>query len=61
MQQLDLNKLTPEEVKAHKEKMDHVYEKNIIRPGDADFQYDVRMDFNPEVSCDWDEDEDLII
>ena len=41
--------------------MDKVYEKNIVRPGDDDFIYDVRMDFNPEVSCDWDEDEDLII
>lgn len=41
--------------------MDTVYEKNIVRPGDADFVYDVRMDFNPEESCDWDEDEDLII
>lgn len=38
---LDLNKMTPEEVQKHKEKMDVIYKQNIKRPGDAGYKYDV--------------------
>ena len=35
----DLNKLTPEEVKEHKEKMDLLFRKNSKQPDDKDFVY----------------------
>jgi centrosomal protein CEP19 len=34
---LDLNKMTTEEIKKHKLLMDQVYNKNIKRPGDPGF------------------------
>ena len=42
---LDLNKLDDDELKAHKKAMDELYTKNIVRPGDAGYQYDMRTDF----------------
>lgn len=60
----DLNKLTPEELIAHKAKMDVMFFRNQKKPGDADFVYDVRVDF-PEVDqgdeqqSGWDSEEDL--
>lgn len=41
----DLNKLTVEELKKEKAKMDVVFEKNQKKPGDKDFVYDVRAEF----------------
>ena len=56
---LDLNKMTPEEVQKHKEKMDVIYKQNIKRPGDAGYTYDVQVDFKAVKKSDWDdEDED---
>lgn len=53
----DLNKLTPEEVQQHKEKMEDLFEKNAKRPGDQDFAYDCRKDFDlPGSECSWDEE-----
>ena len=43
----DLNKLTTEELKKEKAKMDENFEKNRKKPEDQDFEYDVRKDFTP--------------
>ena len=42
---LDLNKLSPEELAKHKKKMDRIYEKNFVKPGDPNFVYDKRKQF----------------
>ena len=42
---LDLNKLDDDQLKAHKKAMDEQYHKNIVRPGDAGYQYDKRTDY----------------
>lgn len=52
----DLNKLTKEELDLKKEKMNIFYEKNSIKVGDDNFQYDVRKDFNNEGNAEWDND-----
>lgn len=52
----DLNKLTKEELDLKKEKMNIFYEKNSIKVGDDNFQYDIRKDFNNEGFAEWDND-----
>lgn len=52
----DLNKLTKEELDLKKEKMNIFYEKNNIKIGDDNFQYDIRKDFNNEGFAEWDND-----
>lgn len=42
----DMNKLTLEELKKEKSKMDVEFEKNRKKPGDKDFEYDVRKEFD---------------
>ena len=42
---LNLNKLGDDELKAHKKAMDEVFHKNIVRPGDDGYKYDMRTDF----------------
>jgi centrosomal protein CEP19 len=55
--EIDLNKLSPEEVLKHKQKMDIEFNKRSIKPGDLGFQYDLRKDFGPQVQTSgWDED-----
>lgn len=56
---IDLNKLSPEEVLKYKQKMDVEFNKRVTKPGDADFQYDVRRDFAAVQSSAWDDDLDL--
>ncbi len=34
------------------------FEARRLKPGDAGFEYDVRRDFQPTESNEWDEDED---
>lgn len=53
----DLNKLTKEELDLKKKKMDKFYEKNNIKVGDKNFQYDVRKDFNNDGLAEWDDDD----
>lgn len=43
----NLNKLTVEELKKEKAKMDVDFEKNRKKPEDKDFEYDVRKSFGP--------------
>ncbi len=52
----DLNSLTIEEVKAKKKEMDKFFDKNNIKAGDQDFQYDVRKDFSNDGNAEWDDD-----
>ena len=55
---LNLNKLTPEEVQKHKDKMDVLFRQNQMKPGDPGFVYDVQRNFDAEEDNSWDEYED---
>lgn len=54
---LDLNKMTPEEALIHKKKMDVVFNKNIKKPTDHDYIYDKRTNFVQNKVSEWDEDD----
>ena len=41
----NLNKLTDAQLDKHKKKMEEKFEKNALKPGDAGFEYDKRIDF----------------
>lgn len=55
-QTTNLNKLTPEEVKKHKDKMDVLFKQNQKKPGDPGFIYDKREEFEPTEDNEWDEE-----
>lgn len=59
---LDLNKLSNEELAKHKKKMDRIYEKNFVKPGDPNFVYDKRKQFqmpkNAGLEDSWEEEEE---
>ena len=56
-QTFDLNKLSPEEVQAHKNRMDELFNKHAKKPGDAGFVYDMRQEFQAgDEECSWDDD-----
>ena len=55
-QTTNLNKLTPEEVKKHKDKMDVLFKQNQKKPGDPGFIYDKQEEFNPKEDNEWDEE-----
>lgn len=57
LSELDLNKLTPEEVQKYKKRMDEMYKKNFKKPGDPGFQYDLQKNFKANLDASWDEDE----
>ena len=52
---IDLTNLSREQVDKYKQQMNREFEMNAIKPGDPNFQYDMRVDF-PEADepCDWD-------
>ena len=53
----DLNKLNDSELKKKKAEMDVEFEKNNIKKGDANFQYDVRKEFdNEQYAAEWDDE-----
>ncbi|KAL4480248.1 hypothetical protein ABPG74_020764 [Tetrahymena malaccensis] len=52
----NLNKLSNEELQKHKDKMEVLFKKNNLKPGDKGFQYNIEQDFNPDESNEWDED-----
>jgi predicted RND superfamily exporter protein len=54
--EMHLNKLSDKEVQAVKEKMDIDFNKKIIKPGDQNFVYDKREEFDPQSSNEWDEE-----
>jgi centrosomal protein CEP19 len=53
----DLNKVDPETLVRKKSIMEDTFEKNLKKPGDPDFQYDVQIDFNEVEACEWDSEE----
>ena len=53
----NLNKLSTEELKKHKDRMEVGFKKNVLKPGDPGFKYDSRQDFDPQESNDWDMDD----
>ena len=53
----DLNKLDDSALKKKKAEMDVEFEKNNIKKGDANFQYDIRKEFDHEqYAAEWDDD-----
>ena len=52
----NLNKLSNEELKKHKDKMNVLFSKNQAKPGDSNFIYDKQEEFHPQESNEWDED-----
>ena len=56
--QLNLNKMTTEELKKHKEIMESMYKKNSVKPGDKNYKYDVQKDFKPSAQNQWDMDDE---
>ena len=53
----DLNKLNDSELKKKKAEMDVEFEKNNIKKGDANFQYDIRKEFDHEqYAAEWDDE-----
>ena len=56
----DLNKLDDEELARKKGQMDELFEKNRRRKDDADFVYDVEVEFSKPTreKCSWDEESD---
>ena len=55
-QTTNLNKLSPEEVQKHKDKMDVLFQQNRKKPGDPGFVYDVQEEFEPHEDNEWDEE-----
>lgn len=51
-----MNKLTNEEIAAHKKKMDEKFNKNQLKPGDPGFVYDKRIEFTKKVENDEEEE-----
>jgi len=54
---LNLNKLSSDEVQKHKSKMDILFNKNNSRPGDDDFEYDRQEEFSPVDAHEWDDED----
>ena len=53
----DLNKLNDSQLKKKKAEMDVEFEKNNIKKGDANFQYDIRKEFdNEQYAAEWDDE-----
>lgn len=56
----DLNKLDDEKLARKKDKMNELFEKNRTRRDDANFVYDLEIDFSKatQEKCSWDEESD---
>jgi hypothetical protein len=56
----DLNKLSDAELNQKKALMEKDFEKNQVKPGDSDYQYDHRVEFKPQegVNNEWDDSEE---
>lgn len=53
----DLNKVDDEVLKRKKSVMEETFEKNLKKPGDPDYQYDIQMDFDEVEGCEWDSED----
>ncbi|KAJ0407892.1 hypothetical protein P43SY_009179 [Pythium insidiosum] len=55
--QADYNRVSETQLRQVKERMDVVFQKNIVRPGDAGYQYDKQVSFRvAQEASDWDDD-----
>ncbi|RLN87838.1 hypothetical protein BBJ28_00019661 [Nothophytophthora sp. Chile5] len=55
--QADYNSVSETQLKVVKQKMDLVFEQNLLRPGQDGFQYDKQVAFQPAVeTSDWDDE-----
>ncbi|CAG0917306.1 unnamed protein product [Notodromas monacha] len=56
----DLNKVSSDELRRHKELMEESFDRTAVRPGDRNFVYDKRVDFEKastkKLKSDWDSD-----
>ena len=53
---LDLNKVDPSVLAAAKSEMNVEFEKKLLRPGDAGYEYDRQVDYGePSEPSDWDD------
>ena len=52
---IDLNKVDPSVLAAAKSVMNVTFEKRLVRPGDAGYEYDKQVDYDdPSEPSDWD-------
>ncbi|DBA04693.1 TPA: hypothetical protein N0F65_012276 [Lagenidium giganteum] len=55
--QADYNRVSDAQLRDVKKKMDQVFQQNIVRPGDAGYQYDKQVVFRPaQEASDWDDE-----
>lgn len=55
--QADYNRVSETQLKQVKRKMDVVFEQNIVRPGEAGYEYDKQVAFaNATEASDWDDE-----
>jgi hypothetical protein len=47
----DLQNADDATVKEYKEKMNEGFSKNVVKPGDAGYEYDRRVEFKPVLNC----------
>lgn len=58
---VDLNQVEETELEKYKRLMEEEFAKNAIKPGDANWQHDVQVDFGEaEEECGWDEDDEEV-
>lgn len=55
-QDVDLNKVSEDELRRSKEAMNVSYESNRVGTSSADFEYDKRIEFQPTQENEWDND-----
>ncbi|GLE03008.1 hypothetical protein PINS_up011887 [Pythium insidiosum] len=54
--QADYNRVSESQLRQVKERMDVVFQKNIVRPGDAGYQYDKQVSFRAaQEASEWDD------
>ena len=58
LKDVDLQDADDLTVKEYKAKMDDAFKANIVRPGDAGYQYDIRKEVKPSKKSEWDSDSD---
>jgi hypothetical protein len=55
--QADYNRVSENQLRQVKDRMNVVFEKNIVKPGDQGYRYDKQVVFTPlEAASDWDDD-----
>jgi hypothetical protein len=54
----DLNKISEDQLRAAKARMEEEFRKHQLRPGDEGYVWDTRKDFQPSEDAGWDEEEE---